>query len=448
MCSRILVLAAALILAPLGAAGRRPRRVVGRGLQRPGGRGGQGDRRGLRAEDRQAGRARLPSRAGACPTRSWRRSRPASRPISSSASSDIGHDDQWAYEGRLVDLTDAVGHFADLFDPDALDARHPARRDDRPARPVPAADGVHNPPRPRLEEPAGAGRLHARRHPEASGKRFGRSGATGCSRPCARRWAATTSGASACHVGRTRTIRRTGSTSSWDAYEADYVTRDGRLVIDDPEVRRRLIKAIDGYTAIYRKGCTPPDSVTWDQCRQQQGVPGADHRDDGEPDALDPERAQGHAARGLLRERRDDRVARRRLRPAARHRRPSSIAPRSSRTVATSTRQGVRALSGRRGLARPLSRLRRRSHAAADAEAASGAVLAGPRRPAPDALGHAASDPAARPTTTMLAFDLRHGRSGQEAVWPKAVHRVVTEGISPEQAVDEAIARIKQILSE
>ena len=58
------------------------------------------------------------------------------------------------------------------------------------------------------------------------------------------------------------------------AYEADYVTRDGRLVIDDPEVRRRLIKAIDSYTAIYRKGCTPPDSVTWDEHRQQQGVPG------------------------------------------------------------------------------------------------------------------------------------------------------------------------------
>jgi multiple sugar transport system substrate-binding protein len=28
--------------------------------------------------------------------------------------------EQWAYEGRLVDLTDAVGHFSDLFDPDAL----------------------------------------------------------------------------------------------------------------------------------------------------------------------------------------------------------------------------------------------------------------------------------------------------------------------------------------
>jgi multiple sugar transport system substrate-binding protein len=48
-----------------------------------------------------------------------------------------------------------------------------------------------------------------------------------------------------------------------DAYEADDVTRDGRLVIDEPEVRRRFIKAIDSYTAIYRKGCTPPDSVIW-----------------------------------------------------------------------------------------------------------------------------------------------------------------------------------------
>ena len=36
----------------------------------------------------------------------------------------------------------------------------------------------------------------------------------------------------------------------------------------------------------------------------------------------------------------------------------------------------------------------------------------------------------------------------QEHVWAKAIHRIVTEGISPEQAVDEAIARIKQILAE
>jgi multiple sugar transport system substrate-binding protein len=28
---------------------------------------------------------------------------------------------EWAFDDRLVDLSDAVGHFSDLFDPDALD---------------------------------------------------------------------------------------------------------------------------------------------------------------------------------------------------------------------------------------------------------------------------------------------------------------------------------------
>jgi hypothetical protein len=44
--------------------------------------------------------------------------------------------------------------------------------------------------------------------------------------------------------------------------------------------------------------------------------------------------------------------------------------------------------------------------------------------------------------------DWRHDRVWQERVWGKAIHRIVSEDISPEQAVGEAIARIKQILSE
>jgi hypothetical protein len=42
----------------------------------------------------------------------------------------------------------------------------------------------------------------------------------------------------------------------------------------------------------------------------------------------------------------------------------------------------------------------------------------------------------------------RSGLIAEEHVWGKAVHRVVADGISPEQAVDEAIARIKEILGE
>ena len=42
----------------------------------------------------------------------------------------------------------------------------------------------------------------------------------------------------------------------------------------------------------------------------------------------------------------------------------------------------------------------------------------------------------------------RHDLVQKEGVWAKAIHRVAAEGISPEHAVDEAIARIKQILAE
>ena len=57
-----------------------------------------------------------------------------------------------------------------------------------------------------------------------------------------------------------------------------------------------------------------------------------------------------------------------------------------------------------------------------------------------------------RPLRSQLRRRLRRSggttRSTRSASGRKAIHRVVTEGISPEQAVDEAIARIKQILSE
>jgi hypothetical protein len=39
-------------------------------------------------------------------------------------------------------------------------------------------------------------------------------------------------------------------------------------------------------------------------------------------------------------------------------------------------------------------------------------------------------------------------RMWDEKIWHNAVHRVAADGISPEQALDEAIVRIKQILSE
>ena len=70
-------------------------------------------------------------------------------------------------------------------------------------------------PRPRLEEPARAGRLHARGHPQGVGGRSGPSGATRSSRPCARPLAATTSGASACRCRPRRRHRGSSFCQFW-----------------------------------------------------------------------------------------------------------------------------------------------------------------------------------------------------------------------------------------
>ena len=88
------------------------------------------------------------------------------------------------------------------------------------------------------------------------------------------------------------------------------MTRDGRLVIDDPEIRRKLVAAIDSYTAIYRKGCTPPDAVNWATGdRNNKAFLAQTVVMTAERDALDPQRAQARAARRLLREHRHDRMA-------------------------------------------------------------------------------------------------------------------------------------------
>jgi multiple sugar transport system substrate-binding protein len=51
---------------------------------------------------------------------------------------------------------------------------------------------------------------------------------------------------------------------SWvDAYNIKLVDDNGKLLVDDPAVRKGLIAALTDYTQPYIKGCTPPSSTTW-----------------------------------------------------------------------------------------------------------------------------------------------------------------------------------------
>ncbi len=48
-----------------------------------------------------------------------------------------------------------------------------------------------------------------------------------------------------------------------DAYNVKLVNDSGKLLVDDPDVRKGLIGALTDYTSVYAKGCTPPSSTSW-----------------------------------------------------------------------------------------------------------------------------------------------------------------------------------------
>ena len=48
-----------------------------------------------------------------------------------------------------------------------------------------------------------------------------------------------------------------------DAYNVQVVSDSGKVLVDDPAVRAGLIAAMNDYTSVYAKGCTPPSSTAW-----------------------------------------------------------------------------------------------------------------------------------------------------------------------------------------
>ena len=184
--------------------------------------------------------------------------------------------------------------------------------------------------------------------------------------------AATTSGASGLPCRSKRPTPRTGSGQFMHAYEADYVTRDGRLVIDEPEVRRQARQGDRQLHGDLPQGLHPArfgrlgrSAATTRQFLAQTVVMTL-NMTLSIPNALKATRPDDYYKNAATIE-----WPRRRLRPAARHRTRHQPRRGLQGRGQRRHRQGVRALPGRRGLARPLSRLRRRPHAAADAEAAS-----------------------------------------------------------------------------
>ena len=233
------------------------------------------------------------------------------------------------------------------------------------------------------------------------------------------------------------------------AYEADYVTRDGSVVIDNPEIRQKLIDAIESYTALYRKGCIPPGALNWTNIDNNEqfharsivmtpnttlSVPNAmrrDHPDDYYENTATIEWPLGPSGEpfpivGLV---------------------LSGTVFKGANNV-DAAKQFVHFLVREGWLAHYLNFSAERMLPPMTALLDQPFWLdpSDPHRMA------AVIQVASRPIMydyAVVSGDWRHDRIRyQEPVWANAVHRIVTEGITPEQAVDEAIARISQVLSE
>ena len=226
-----------------------------------------------------------------------------------------------------------------------------------------------------------------------------------------------------------------------EAYEANYVTREGKLVIDDPEIRRRLIRAMDSYTALYRKGCTPPDAVAWDDRGNNkaflaQGVVMTANESLSIPNALRAERPEDYYKNTATIEWPDGADGQ----PlaivigfcSAAAFKAGGHVPLAKDFVRFLVEDGWLAhwldFSGDRFLP-PMPKL-------LDAP-----FWLDPERPAPHGRGDPVPDPSAHLQVFGGAPAIRDiCWSDREHVWANAVHRVAAEGISPAQAVDEAIA--------
>jgi multiple sugar transport system substrate-binding protein len=354
---------------------------------------------------------------------------------------------KWALDGRLADLTEAIGPRRDLFAPDALDwvmllDATTGRRAFHALPMVRTTFLVHV--WTSLLEQAGFTRADIPKEWQAFWSFW-------CEKvqPAVRKatghddvWA----------VGLSMSIGAGDTVDAYfqflTAYGADYVTREGRLVIDEPQVRDRLIKALDDYTALYRKGCVPPDTVRWDDdsfnnkaflaqravmtANMTLSIPNALKAKD--PDDYYRNTATIEWPLGPGGERF----------PIHGFVLPAVVFNGSNVDAA---KDFIRFLVEGGWLAQYFN-------------------LAGdlfmPTMPAllrqpfwlDPSDGHrmaSVMQVETRPLThdyVVASGDWRHDRVYHERVWSKAIHRVTTEGVSPEQAVDEAIARVKQILSE
>jgi multiple sugar transport system substrate-binding protein len=356
---------------------------------------------------------------------------------------------QWAYEDRLVDLGGVLGPILNLFDPDTIEASTmlDGRTGERGLYALPMSRGSNH--------------IHVWK------SLLQRAGFSLAEIP--REWSAFWS--FWCDQVQPALRKATGRDDVWAvglpmsvaaltdtfneleqfqlAYEASWLGRDRRLRVDDPAIQAGMVQALGDYTAIWRKGCTPPDAINWANPDNNKAFL--------DQTVVMTANASLSIPAALKRERPDDYYDN-----AVTIDWPDAVGGQPLVIYGFINRAVVFTAGRSPALARDFVRFLAEEGWLAHWLDFAGDQFMPPMRELverpfwldptdPHRLRAAVqilTRPHYDPTLGVRDQEWRSSPIFEENVWGQAVHRVVADGITPEQAVEQAIARIKQIVSE
>ena len=241
---------------------------------------------------------------------------------------------------------------------------------------------------------------------------------------------------------------------SWvDAYNVKLVDESGKLLVEDPKVRDGLIAALRDYTDVYAKGCSPPSSTGW---KDGDGAVAFNDRttimthdysiaiaatwlDDANHPRLTPaERAAGRKAYDEL------------IATAGLPKKPDGtpIVYRTVVKVGVIFRESKNKTRAREFLKVLLEEENLRPYVEAALGRGFPVTRAGQESPFWQADKHRRTvydQFKTSPQPSESGKNWKFALLDAENVWVKAMNRVVTDKVSVEKAVDELIARIKEV---
>jgi multiple sugar transport system substrate-binding protein len=232
------------------------------------------------------------------------------------------------------------------------------------------------------------------------------------------------------------------------AHGATWISSKGELQIDDPAVRAGMIEALEDYTSVWRKDCTPPGSLEWNNGSNNQAF----------LDRSVVMTVNGTLSiPGALRTKRPDDY----YENAVTADWPNDAAGQPLTLIGVLYRSVVFKDGGNTEAAKAFVRFLVADGWLAHWLNFSGDHFLPPMQklldqpfwldPEDPHVMRSAIQTMTRPHHYAAAVKDKEAQSArvwEERVWETAVYRVAAEGISPEQAVDEAIARTKEILSQ